>query len=592
MNESQDELARLRARAEAALRATERPPLSTATLEEAQRATHELGVHQHELALVTDELLRVQRALRSDRDRLRDLYDHAPVGYCTLSADGQLLLEANLFVAALLGVERAGLLHASLGPFVERDDQDAWFLARRRLLESREPQRVELRLTAADGRALAVELTLVLARDVDGLEVIRAVLQDLTERRRIEAVAAQQVRLSSMGLLAAGVAHEINNPLAWVITSLEHLAETIPLLVEASAACAARRSEPHTSTSCAILGSPAFAECEQSAKDALVGAHRIQAIARRLGAFSRVEQTERTRVDVHRPIEAALAMAHNELRFRATVVRELDPVPPVLASEGKLTQLFLNLFVNAAHALGAGDPSQQRLTVRCHVFGPDVFVEVEDTGPGIAPALLARIFEPFFTTKPIGVGSGLGLSICRSLAAEFGGALTVSSPPGHGATFVLRLPVAPPLAPEAPARPAEVTAPAVSARPPRGRVLIVDDEELIRRSLARMLGKEHELVLVGSGVEAQALLQKDTAFDAVLTDLMMLELTGMALHEWLAANHPALARRVIFMSGGAFAPDAQRYLARTGLPLLDKPFDRPAVQRVLAEVVRAALVGR
>jgi two-component system, NtrC family, sensor kinase len=203
-----------------------------------------------------------------------------------------------------------------------------------------------------------------------------------------------------------------------------------------------------------------------------------------------------------------------------------------------------------------------------------VFAEVVDTGHGIKPEHLERIFDPFFTTKQVGAGSGLGLSISKSIVTEFGGDLRVESEPGRGARFIVRLP----------ATPQEPTVTLVgktpsAPQPPRGRILVVDDEEAIRRSLQRLLGARHEVFTAGSGREAKALLEGDTNFDVVLCDLMMPEMTGMELHAWLVGHSPELAARVVFVSGGAFTPSADAYLQKVSNVKLEKPFE---VARLLA----------
>ena len=181
------------------------------------------------------------------------------------------------------------------------------------------------------------------------------------------------------------------------------------------------------------------------------------------------------------------------------------------------------------------------------------------------------------------MGSGLGLSISRNIITEFGGDIRVESEVGKGTRVVVRLPlsVATPETP-APVRPV-VRAPSV-----RGRILVVDDEEPIRRILSRLLGPEHEIVTAASGREGKALLERDAAFDLILCDLMMPEMTGMDLHAWLVGHSPALARRVVFISGGAFTPSASEYLARVGNLKLDKPFDPRKLLELVADLVVAA----
>jgi CheY-like chemotaxis protein/anti-sigma regulatory factor (Ser/Thr protein kinase) len=241
----------------------------------------------------------------------------------------------------------------------------------------------------------------------------------------------------------------------------------------------------------------------------------------------------------------------------------------------------LNLLLNAAHAIGDGNPAKDEIRVRTWADAENVFAEVQDTGGGVARQNLGRIFEPFFTTKPVGVGSGLGLSICRNIIAEFGGDIHVESELGAGARFVMRLPVRrgasePPRTQMAAAQtPASV----------RGRILVVDDEPAIRSIVTRVLERDHEVVTAASGDAAREILENDPRFDVVICDLMMPGMTGMDLHEWLLTHRPALAERTVFISGGAFTERASEYVARVGNTRLDKPFDPATLKRVVSEMM-------
>jgi CheY-like chemotaxis protein len=253
--------------------------------------------------------------------------------------------------------------------------------------------------------------------------------------------------------------------------------------------------------------------------------------------------------------------------------------------EGRLSQVFLNLLVNAAHAIREGHPEQNVVGIRTWAEGDSVLVEVSDTGQGIPPEQRSRIFEPFFTTKPAGSGSGLGLSICKRIVEEMGGDISFRSEGGQGTTFRIRLPQAagdPQAAVEEPRRPTPI--PSVG----RGRILVVDDEPGVLSALARILRKDHEVVTASSGEEARQMLERDGHFDAVFCDLMMHGLSGMELHAWLAGRDAGLAEKFIFMTGGVFTPGAAEYVARVGNHRVDKPFDAEAVRDVAREKVRAA----
>ena len=421
---------------------------------------------------------------------------------------------------------------------------------------------------------------------LDGREALQATVRDTTEHKRMQASLAQADRLASVGLLAAGVAHEINNPLSYVLYNLEVLVTDLPTLGLGAKRCL----EAMGAEGCAGasgLRESAFDEAIACAGDALEGTRRIQEIARNLGSFSRVERTERTRVDVRHAVELAVRIAAQEIKYRARLVEELEPVPAVWASEGKLAQVFLNLLLNAAHAVDGGHADAHRITVRTRLDDGHVVVEVSDTGCGIPETDLGRVFEPFFTTKAVGKGAGLGLSICKDLVVAFGGEIGVESQVGRGTTFAVRLPVA--------AAEAQLAPGASSAAPPAAsaavRILVVDDEPSIRAALTRILAHDHEIVAAASAREAQRVLATDRTFDVVLCDVMMPEMTGVEFHAWLGEEDAALATRLVFMTGGAFTPHASNYLAATPNRTVDKPIDKTQLKALVSEFVVARATG-
>ncbi len=553
--------------------------MSESVESEVDALQRELAAARGENAALTQSLAEHRRlvegardahaALAASEERFRILFDRSPDALMTLEPPEWKFTSANPAMLAMFGI---------------RDDAELRTLDAERVSPELQPDgrtsaenaREVIALAMRNGahafewthRRLSGEdfpATVVLVRvEFHGVRLLQAIVHDETDERRVQASLAQRDRLASMGMLAAGVAHEINNPLAYVLASVEALAEALPTLP-----CVADKDD--------LL---------EAAASALEGTRRIAGIARGLSTFARVERMECTKVDLHQAIESAATIAHNEIKYRATLVRDYAELPLLWASEGKLSQVFLNLLINAAHATPEGDAAAHRITVRTWVVGDDVFAEISDTGAGIAPEHLERVFEPFFTTKKAGRGSGLGLAICRTLLAEVGGELRVESELGRGTRVVVRLPV---VRTDAGTQAAAPAAKPPSILPPaRGRVLVVDDEEHIRSVMQRMLRRAHDVVTVASGREAQALLEQDAAFDVVLCDLMMPELSGPELHAWLAARHPALARRVVFVSGGAFTPEASEYLESVENRQLGKPFEVRELQSLVAEMVERA----
>ena len=377
--------------------------------------------------------------------------------------------------------------------------------------------------------------------------------RDITERKQLQSQLAFYDRLSALGTLSAGIAHEINNPLAFVLSNLEFAIEE-----------QLDRGSPHQPELDAL-------------QDALQGARRIASTVRDMKALSRDDAASRpVPTDARGPLEMAVKMTQKLMATRGTLSQELaDDLPLVSANESRLSQVFINLLVNAAQAIPEG--KQGHITVRQSLVGDFVVTEVADDGVGIPQDQLQRIFDPFFTTKPVGVGTGLGLSICQGLVMGFGGTLTVSSEPGRGTTFTVKLPVS---------REATKTPSAVQrGKARRGRLLLIDDEPLMLRSMMRTLGAAHDVSIASGADEGLALVEQGD-FDVIFCDVMMPQRTGIDFYEQLDRDHPELSDRVVFISGEAFTERARDFLARVENTTLNKPFDAAAILGLVQERLR------
>jgi PAS domain S-box-containing protein len=381
---------------------------------------------------------------------------------------------------------------------------------------------------------------------------------DVTERNEMQERLVIAERMASLGTLAAGVAHEINNPLCYVLSNLSLAAE---VLEREGAGFGA-----HAGPTIGMVGPEEFGALLAEAHQ---GAERVADIVANLRMFSRggVERTEL--VDVARSLESCLHVAANELRHRAHVVRDIQQVPRVWADEARLGQVFLNLVVNAAHALPEDRASTNEVRVATGTeHSGRVVVEIADNGSGMDQATMRRIFDPFFTTRPVGVGTGLGLAIAHRIVTSFGGEILVDSEPGHGSVFRVLLPAAEPAA-DASSRPDRQP----TAR--RARILIVDDNVFVGNAIRRTLDRAHDVTVVTSATEALAAVARGR-FDLILCDVMLPEVSAMDFHAHLAAEHPDLVPRIIFVTGGAFTASARTFLEQVPNPCLHKPLE-PAV---------------
>jgi PAS domain S-box-containing protein len=392
------------------------------------------------------------------------------------------------------------------------------------------------------------------------------VVLDVTERKAMQAQLMQSDRLASVGMLAAGVAHEINNPLAYLIAALDFLDGECKEFAQK------------------LPGVPST-ELREALAEAREGAARVKHVVRDLKTFSRADEERRVQVELRPVIESTLNMVFNEIKYRARLVKEYGKTPPVLANEARLGQVFLNLLVNAAHAISEGrvDENEIRVATKTDDLGRAI-VEVCDSGSGIPPDVLKHVFDPFFTTKPTGIGTGLGLSICHSIVTALGGEISVESQVNEGTVFRVVLPAAPPLTGDhAGAEPALMT-PSVAQRP-RGRVLVVDDEPAICAALKRVLAPEHEVVVLTSALEAQDRIARGERFDVILCDLMMPKMTGMELHAELTSLAPEQAARMVLLTGGAFTPLASEFLNKVPNARVEKPFDAASLRALIRGLV-------
>ncbi len=477
------------------------------------------------------ERKRNEEALTRSESLLRSVLESSPNAIATTDAEGRLLL---LTKAPSDTGTRVGKL--AWEGLVE-EDVPAALAAFQKAIREGTHESYEAR--AKSGRRWRVDIA---PRYEQGKIVgSTCVARDVTEMRELEARLAIADRMASIGTLVAGVAHEINNPLTYLLANLEWLKR------DASGGATPRQ-----------LG---------YAVGALEGAERIRQVVSELRSFSRLGDGAKGPVELRPLLEGALRMAHNEIRHRAQVVTFYGATPRVSAPEGHLGQVFLNLLVNAAHAIQEGDTAHQTIHV---TTGTDekgnARVEVRDSGSGIDGKLLPRIFDPFVTTKPRGVGTGLGLYICKNVVTALGGELTVQSEVGRGSTFVVTLP---PASAQTVARPHSAE-PAPAGPDAKLQVLVVDDAPAIRRVVRAFLA-EHAVEEASSGREAIDLLTA-REFDLVLCDLVMNDLTGIDVYERLAQLRPGQESRLVFMTGGAFTERSQRFLDQTHNKVLMKPF--------------------
>ena len=431
--------ANLRKRAEEEAGANRAQTQGTLSPEAAQHLLHELQVHQIELEMQNEELRRSQTELDASRARYFDLYDFAPVSYFTLSEQG-LILEANSTAATLLGVSRSALVRRQLGKFIVPEDEDVYYRQRKRLLETGEPQVCELRMVRKNGAPLWVRLDATAAVAGEGeinTSACRVTMNDITERksieqeldrhrhqleelverrtRELEATREQARRsewLASLGTFAAGIAHEINNPLAAILLTARHGLKVL--------------SKPR--------------ELKTVLQEIAEDGERCAQIVSRVLWFARQEPSEKTPVSLAEVLPKACAQVEKyTLDRRARLVLQVpDDLPKVNADAAELEQVFVNLLTNAIHAGG----TQKDVSVRAESVGETVRIRVQDHGCGMSDEIRAHAFDPFYTTRVREGGTGLGLSVAHGIITNHGGGIHIESSEGRGTTVTVELPCA------------------------------------------------------------------------------------------------------------------------------------------------------
>jgi signal transduction histidine kinase len=420
-----------------------------------------------------------------------------------------------------------------------------------------------------------------LQRDQLVLSVERVLLAD--RRKRLDDQLREAGLLTTLGTLAATVGHEINNPLTYVLGNLQILEKQLAPAVQSGAS----------------VGAEVVAGMSHLLRDVRTGAERIREVVSTLQNLSRTSDVPTAPVDIARVAQTSSAMAKTEIRHRARLRMDLEPVPPVLGNEVQLGQVVLNLLINAAQSIPPGAYERNEIRVATYAAaGGEVVIEVADTGVGIPPELQPRVFDPFFTTRGRLEGTGIGLTVCRNIVQEHGGRIELSSQPGAGTTFRVFLPVQPSGHAKTTAR-SEGALPAtddpaigasnqgvpVATTDGRSRVLVIDDEPLVLSTMVRILSKEHEVQGARSAREALAILAAEPMFEAIVCDAVMPEMTGMEFASELEKRHRGAGSRIVFVTGAALVRDVLAFRARSPNTWLDKPFTVEA----LLEAVRATI---
>lgn len=513
-------------------------------------------------AAIAIENSRLFKSTSDSETRYRELFDNANDMIFTLDTHLR-ITSINRQGIKLLGYTHAQLIGRSLLSLCLPDEQAAveHQLQRQLVKAIGDGVPFPLMLNRSNGEDMHAEVSAQLIQRNDQTVGLHCIARDITERRRLELQLLQAEKLSAIGQLVAGVAHELNNPM----TSIKGFTELL-----------LRRTD---------LDEDARTDLNYINNQA----ERAARIVTNLLTFAREHQPQRVLVDVNKVVDDTLSLHTYHLRVdNIKVHRQLDAnLPPTIADPYQLQQVFLNLIGNAHQAMAENGGGV--LTVQSERVDDEIQIRIGDTGPGIPQHLLGRIFDPFFTTKPVGKGTGLGLSICFNILQDHGGTIWVDSVPGQGCTFQLMLPVA--------VGDTELMtiddATGVEIGPGRAyRILVVDDEDGVARVIQRLLSDlGHSIMVVASG-EAALNAVAEQQFDLILSDVKMPGMNGFQLYRALQTRAPELARRFIFITGDTMSPATQTAMRQIGNPVIAKPFSSKKLERTINEFMSSEAIQK
>jgi two-component system NtrC family sensor kinase len=508
---------------------------------------------RHDIA----ERTRVQQALQNSEARLQQILNNTTSVVSVKDTKGRFLF-VNRQWEHLFHLQQAEVLGRTESEILPATSANAMRTNDLAVLERNAPIEFEETAPLDDGLHTYISIKFPL-HDGDGAAyAVCGISTDITEKKRsVEELARQREaiyqreKLAALGSLLAGVAHELNNPLAVVVARA------------------------------VLLEEQGDAETRVMAEKIRTAAERCARIVRTFLGMARQQPPERGPVAIDEVVAAALDMTAYAMRTSGVEVHldQRGELPLILADADQLHQVLLNLLINAQQAL-QDQAAPRRITLRtCYDQAANqIRIAVADNGPGIPAPLRARVFEPYFTTKPTGIGTGVGLAVSLGIVEAHGGELTVECPPDGGAVFNIALPAG-----NANVRDS-VSGPSAQASAKRHTILIVDDETEIRETLAQILSGQHRVVAVESGSDALARMEQEH-FDVILTDMRMPDLDGRALYREIERRWPRQAERIVFMTGDTLSAVLSDFVSESRRPVIEKPFLPKDVRRVVAEVV-------
>ncbi len=501
---------------------------------------------------------RAEEALRESEERYRSVFSEARDGITIVDMETGSIADCNPEFEKQTGRTLKQLKKMKIWEIITPEKASA---AKKKFIEiqrSGTGGSADLEIQKPNGELVFIEFRSK-RLGIQGGKYTQSISRDITERKKadeeriaIEQKAQVSSRLASVGEMAAGIAHEINNPLTGVI-GFAHLLS--------------KRDIPE--------------DMRDDVEIISESAKRVSDIVKRMLTFARPQKGRRECIDIKQLVETTLALRAYELETNnIEVTTMLDPdLPLTLADGGQLQQVFLNMIINAetemklAHGRG-------KLSVKAEKTGNTILISFKDDGPGITEENMAKLFNPFFTTREVGQGTGLGLSVCHGIIKEHNGQIYAESELGKGATFIVELPI---VVEEKQLGLAELAA--EEAEGPKGKILVVDDEPTVREFLTKLLaGKGHEVDSVGSASDALTMI-KSERYGVILLDIKMPGMSGNELYQRVQKIAKSLAKRIVFVTGDVMGIDTMDFLAKAGAHYISKPIDVEELMKTINEIL-------
>lgn len=501
------------------------------------------GVPIHDLLNQQDAVNESYHEVLRTRLEFRELLERAPMG-AAIQRGGRYVW-VNTALTQMLGWDHpADFIGRALTEDIHPDERDR--LRRRLERAAVDTTAEEIRMLRRDGTPAWFEVAATQDVIFQGAPARLIVGNDITERKRAREQLALADRMAAVGMLAAGVAHEINNPLTYVMLNMQAIAREL------------ERSPDEA--------------MRTASTTALEGLERVRTIVADLRTFARADEDTVGPIDINDVVRTTLRLAEKTVTVSSNLELDLGDVSAVHGNRGRLGQVVLNVLLNAHEAIEERGV-RGRIRVRSlRGAGGTVVIEISDNGGGIPPEALRRAFEPFFTTKGVGRGTGLGLAICHRIVGDLGGSIAIDSTPSRAGDQTLRthVRIALPAATfeRLDARPTTETP--TSDR--RRRILVIDDEAEVAEAIKVTLQTQHDVEIAANGAAALERLSRTPLFDVVLCDVMMPGIDGIEVYEEVSKSSPTIAKRFVFMSGGAFTPRTRAFISGCENRRIEKPF--------------------